>query len=338
MKLLIIGGSGFLGRYLVDAALKHGHNVTVFNRGRNNNVLGHEVEKLIGDRKDNLEVLKGRQWDAVIDTCGMTPWEVKLSVSLLADNVEHYTFISSMSVYSKLDKLGIDENTEVSTLSEEEMQELKSDSTGKAIYKYYGAAKYLCEQEAESAMPGRVLNVRPGLLVGAHDRSDRFTYWVRRIAMGGEVLCPGNPEAPVQFIDAADIAEWIIGECEKRVVGVFNATGPMDPLTMGNLLENIRETSNSNAVLKWVSEEFLFNNNVQYWSEMPLWIPDRINSPGFLCSNINRALKEGLRFKPLSETVQSILHWDNTRDKTIKMNAGITPERERELLKLWGNS
>lgn len=335
MKLLILGGTGFLGHYLVDAALKHGHSVTVFNRGRNNNVIGSEVEKLVGDRKDNLNPLKGRQWDAAIDTCGLAPWDVKLSANMLADNVEHYTCISSISVYSKLDKPGIDENTKVCTLSEEEMDEMKSDPTGNALYKYYGAAKYLCEQEAERAMPGRILNIRPGLLVGAYDRTDRFTYWVRRVAAGGEVLCPGKPDAPVQFIDAADIAEWIIKACEKRVVGVFNATGPKDPLTMGCLIENIREISKSNAVLKWVSEEFLLNNNVQYWSDMPLWIPERINSPGFLCADINKALNKGLKFRPLSQTIQSILDWDRTRDKSIKLNAGITQERERELLNLW---
>lgn len=338
MKLLIIGGTGFLGRYLVDSALKHGHSVTVFNRGRNNNVVGPEVEKLVGDRKNNLDLLKGRQWDAAIDTCGMAPWDVKMSANILADNIEHYTFISSISVYSKLDKPGVDENTEVSTLSEKEMEEMKSDSTGNTLYKYYGAAKYLCEEEAEGAMPGRVLNVRPGLLVGAHDRTDRFTYWIRRIAMGGEVMCPGNPEAPVQFIDTADIAEWIIRACEKRVVGVFNATGPKDTLTMGCLLENIKKVSKSDAVLKWVSEEFLFDNNVKYWSDMPLWIPDRINSPGFLGADINKALNEGLEFRPLSQTIQSTLDWDRTRDKSIKLNAGITLEREEELLKLWSNS
>lgn len=338
LKLLIIGGTGFLGRCLVDSALKHGHSVTVFNRGRNNNVVGPEVEKLAGDRKDNLDLLKGRQWDVAIDTCGLAPWDVKMSANILANSVEHYTFISSISVYSKLDKPGIDENTEVCAISDEEMDEMKSDHTGDALYKYYGAAKYLCEQEAERAMPGRVLNVRPGLLVGAYDRSDRFTYWVRRVAMGGEVLCPGNPEAPVQFIDTRDIAEWIIRSCEKRVVGVFNATGPKDSLTMGCLLENIKESSNSNAVLKWVSEEFLFNNSVQYWSDMPLWIPEGINSPGFLSANIKKALNEGLEFRPLSQTIQSILDWDKTRDKSIKLNAGITMERERELLNLWSNS
>ncbi|MDF2675070.1 MAG: hypothetical protein K0R09_3339 [Clostridiales bacterium] len=338
LKLLIIGGTGFLGHCLVDAALRHGHSVTVFNRGRNNNVVGPDVEKLLGDRKSNLEALKGRQWDVAIDTCGMAPWDVKMSGSMLANSVEHYTFISSISVYSKLDKPLMDENTEVCTLSEEEMDEMKSDTTGQALYKYYGAAKYLCEQEAERAMPGRVLNVRPGLLVGAYDKSDRFTYWVRRIAMGGEVMCPGNPDAPVQFIDTRDIAEWIIRACEKRVVGVFNATGPKEALTMGSLLEKIRETSKINSALKWVSEEFLLNNNVQYWSDMPLWIPDGINSPGFLSADINKALNEGLEFRPLSQTIQSILDWDETRDKSIKLNAGITLDRERELLNLWSNS
>lgn len=338
MKLLIIGGTGFLGRYLVDAALKHGHCVTVFNRGRNNDILGSEVEKLVGDRKEDLEALKGRQWDGAIDTCGLAPWEVKKSAEMLASSVEHYTFISSISVYSKLDEPGIDENTEVSVLSEEEIEEMKTDSTGEALYKYYGAAKYLCEQEAERAMPGRVLNVRPGLLVGAYDRSDRFTYWVRRIAMGGEVLCPGNPDAPVQFIDTSDIAEWIIRSCEKGVVGVFNATGPKYPLTLGVLLENIKETSKSNAVLKWVSEDFLSNNSVQYWSDMPLWVPEGINSPGFLSADIKKALNEGLEFRSLSQTIQSILDWDDTRDKSVKLKAGITQDRERELLSLWSNT
>ena len=189
MNLLILGGTVFLGRHLVEAALARGHAVTLFNRGQHNPDLFPEVERLRGDRDGDLQALEGRRWDAVVDTCGYVPRVVRASAEMLAPNVDHYTFISSISVYADTSKPGIDEQAPVGTLDDPTTEEVTGES--------YGPLKALCEQAAEAAMPGRVLNIRPGLIVGPHDPTDRFTYWVRRVAEGGEVLAPGNPHAPV---------------------------------------------------------------------------------------------------------------------------------------------
>lgn len=337
MRVLVLGGTKFLGRYIVDSALKHGHKVTVFNRGLSNKEVKSGVEYLIGDRKDNLEALKGRTWDAAIDTCAYLPWHVQKSVELLPDSVEHYTLISTMSVYSNLEKEITDENTAVEIMTEEQIEEVKNDATGEAMGKYYGGLKYLCELEAEKAMPGRVMIVRPGLIVGAFDPSDRFTYWVRRVSQGGEILCPGRQDAKVQFIDAADLAEWIVKLSEDKAIGILNATGPKNVITMGEFLESCKRVSKSDAEFTWVDEEFLFENNVKFWSDMPVWIPDRINSPGFFGVDITRALQKSLDFRPLEETLEATLSWDNTRIKETKLKAGIMLEKEKELLKLWHN-
>ncbi len=240
MKLLVLGGTVFLGRHIVAEALAHGHEVTLFNRGQHNPDLFPEVEKLRGNRNGNLETLRGRRWDAVIDTCGYIPRLVRASAELLAQSVEHYTFISSISVYADFSAPGLNENAPVGKLQDEAIEEITGET--------YGPLKALCEQAMENAMPGRALIIRPGLIVGPHDPTDRFTYWPYRVAQGGEVLAPGHPDRPVQIIDVRDLAKWIMRMVEAGKTGTYNATGPDYTLTIGHLLETCRSVNCTKAI------------------------------------------------------------------------------------------
>ena len=336
MKILILGGTVFLGTHLIDAALARGHEVTIFNRGRHNPDLHTEVEKLRGDRGRDVEALRGRRWDAVIDTCGYVPGVVRKSAELLADAVEHYTFVSSCSVYGSFDLAGTDENSTVSVITPEQVEEAEKIDTGErptalTYGEMYGALKALCERAAEEAMPGRVLSVRAGLIVGPHDYSGRFTYWVQRVAQGGEVLAPGRPQRRVRVIDARDLAQWIIRMAEARQAGIYNATGAEDGLTMGRLLEECKTASGSDATFTWASEEFLLEQQVRPWGEMPLWIPEDYN--GIFLVNNDQAIASGLTFRPLSDTIKDTLAWNATRPTDTEWRAGLNPARERELLK-----
>jgi 2'-hydroxyisoflavone reductase len=246
MKLLILGGTVFLGRHLTEAALAAGHDVTLFNRGQHNANLYPDLEKLRGDRDGGLDVLKGRTWDAVVDTCGYIPRLVRDSASLLSDAVDHYTFISTLSVYDDFRVRGLREEAAVGTLDDETVEAVTGGSKGT-----YGPLKALCEQAAEAAMPGRVLCARPGLMVGPYDPTDRFTYWPVRVARGGQVLVPPTPQAPVQFIDARDLATWVMRMAEHNKTGVYNATGPAERLTFEgivNLLGSISSPGNRGCI------------------------------------------------------------------------------------------
>ena len=328
MKLLILGGTVFLGRHLVEAALARGHAVTLFNRGQHNPELYPEVEKLRGDRNGDLEALRGRHWDAVIDTSGYVPRVVQASAELLADAVDHYTFISSISVYADFSVPNLDESAPVGTLADPTVEEV----TGAT----YGPLKALCEQAAEAALPGRALNLRPGLIVGPHDPTDRFTYWPVRVARGGDVLAPGRPDRQVQIVDARDLAEWNVRMAESRQTGVYNATGPDYVLTMGRLLEECKAVSGSDARFVWVDGQFLLDAGVTPWTEMPLWIPQREDATGSLLAvNCSKAFAAGLTFRPLAGTVRGTLAWDATRPAGVERRAGLRPEREQELLDTW---
>src|ERR687894_570054 len=265
MDLLILGGTGFLGRHLVEAALGDGHRPTLFNRGLSEPGLFPEVEKLKGDREGNLSALLGRRWDAVIDTCGYVPRVVRASAGLLADAVEHYTFVSSISVYSDAIASGADEEAPVRGLPDPTVEEVTGET--------YGGLKTLCEQAAEEMLPDRVLNVRPGLISGPHDPTDRFTYWPRRVAAGGEILAPDHEERGVQYIDVRDLASWMVRMSEERRTGTYNATGPDYELRMGRLLEECEAASGAGAELVWVSEGFLEEKGVEPFTELPLWLP-----------------------------------------------------------------
>ncbi len=335
MKLLLIGGSIFLGRHLIDAALASGHQVTLFNRGQHNPDLYPEVEKLRGDRWGDLAILGGRHWDAVIDTCGYLPRIVRRSSELLADAAAHYTFISSISVYSNFDLAGTDENAPVKTITAGQLKEAEEIDPGERATaitygKLYGALKALCELAAEEAMPGRVLNIRPGVIVGPHDNSDRFTYWVHRVAQGGEVLAPGHPDRRVRIIDVRDLAEWIVRLVETKQAGIYNATGAEDELTMERLLKECQTVCGSDARFIWASDKFLLEEKVGAWSELPLWIPEAYN--GIFVVNNDKAIAAGLTFRPLANTISDTLKWDAGRFPGVERHAGLKEERERQLL------
>ena len=325
MQILILGGTRFLGRHLVEAALKKGHELTLFNRGQSNPDLFPQLERLQGDRDGALSVLEGRRWDAVIDTCGYLPRLVRASAELLADQVEQYTFISTISVYADESIHGMDEESPVGKLEDESVEEVNNDT--------YGPLKVLCEQAVETAMPGRVLTVRCGLIVGPHDQSDRFTYWPVRVAQGGEVVAPAHPGKPIQWIDVRDLSEWIIRMVEARATAIYNACGPRETLTMGHFLAECKAVSESDAHFTWLSEEFLLANDVVPFSDMPLW--ERQGEDGLTTINASKAINAGLTFRPLAETIRDTLAWHRTRPKDTTLKEGISREREQALLQKW---
>jgi 2'-hydroxyisoflavone reductase len=339
MKILIIGGTKFLGRHLVRAAQAKDHEVTLFNRGKFTRETFAGVEQIRGDRNQDLDKLKNHQWDAVIDTCGYLPQTVAASAQFLWDSVGQYVFISSISAYRDFRRVNFDETAPLARLTAEQKRKVaqidpRNELTGIVLGEMYGALKALCEAEAESAMPGRVLNVRSGLIVGEHDWTDRFTYWVMRGAQGGKILAPADPHNFIQFIDARDLSEWVVKMIAGRETGTFNVTGRPFELTFGTFLQQVKDVTESDADYIWASEEFLKNESVAPWSEMPLYLPGSEKGwRGFLSANIDRALAKGLTFRPLSETIRDTRDWRKTVKRKLK--AGITRKRESELLRKW---
>lgn len=345
MKLLVIGGTKFLGRYVIETALGRGHEVTMFNRGVRDPELFPEIERLRGDRNRDLTALEGRSWDAVVDTCGYTPSTVFRSASLLADAAGHYTFVSTLSVYEDYAE-PVFETRPVKTITEEGLREAEASEPSadgipaQAYGEAYGPLKALCEEAAERAMPGRVMNVRAGMIVGPHDYSDRFTYWVRRMARGGETIAPARPDKRVQLVDVRDIAEWIVSASESRVTGTFNATGPDYELTFEGMLEACARAGEADARVTWADDEFLLKENVGPWVELPFWLPDVPDTPEdeganayFFHVNCDKALAAGLSFRPLVETARDTLAWDRTRPQDAPLRAGLTPDREEDLFR-----
>ncbi|HEY6003722.1 MAG TPA: NAD-dependent epimerase/dehydratase family protein [Anaeromyxobacter sp.] len=325
-RILILGGTAFLGPALVEAARSRGHAVTLFNRGKTRPELFPDVEKLRGDRDGKLDALRGRSWDAVVDTSGYVPRIVKMSAELLAPKVGRYLFVSSISVYPEDVKAGADESTAV--------QELE-DPTTEDVRKSYGALKAACERAAEAAMPGRVAIVRPGLIVGPEDPTDRFTYWPVRLDRGGDVLSPGDGSDPVQVIDVRDLAAWMIALAERGARGTFNATGPAGRLPMREMLERSRDAIRSKASLVWVPASFLAERHVSPWSDLPAWIP--AGKSGFASLSNARAVAGGLRFRPVGETAKDTLAWWKAQppERRAKPRAGLSEAREREVLAAW---
>jgi 2'-hydroxyisoflavone reductase len=299
--------------------------VTLFNRRQTNAALFPDLEKIRGDRDGDLDALHGRTWDAVVDPSARIPRWIRSSTELLADVVDHYTFISSASVYADTSSPDYNESSPVHVLHDETVEEIVDAET-------YGGLKVLCERTAEEAMPKRVLSVRAGLIVGPYDPTGRFTYWVKRIAKGGDVLVPEPRDQRVQLVHARDLAEWTLDMAARREAGVFNATGPAEPLTMEELLVECIAVTESDARLVWVEEDFLLERGVEPWSDLPLWLaPGR--HPGdanFLTMDVSRALAAGLRFRALRETILGTLSGAETTD-----DAGLTFEREAELLEAW---
>ncbi len=336
LKILVLGGTAFLGPSVIHEARARGHEITLFNRGRTNADLFPDLERLVGDRDGQLDALRGRRWDVCLDNSGYIPHMVRDSAELLAPNIGQYVFISSISVYADFSKRGLNEKSPVAVISDEQVAAAKTqrDVTGEN----YGALKALCEKAAQKACPGRACIIRPGLIVGPMDRTDRFTYWPVRVSRGGEVLAPGAPDTPTQVIDVRDLADFVVRCLEERTNGVFNATSPAGELTMGELLETCRRVSGSDATFTWADAAWLEKNGVAAWSDMPVWVPLEGSEAGHPFIDVSRAVKAGLRFRPISETVRGTLDWWATvpqerRDAPLK--AGITAEREKELLAAW---
>jgi 2'-hydroxyisoflavone reductase len=331
MHILIIGGTVFLGRHLVEAALARGHTLTLFNRGKRNPDLFPEVEKLRGDREkpEELAILNERRFDAVIDTCGYVPRVVRSSAELLASRTEHYTFISSISVYASYSKVGLTEADPVGTLADPTVEEITGET--------YGPLKALCEQAAEAALPGRTLNIRPGLIVGPHDPTDRFTYWPMRVARGGQLLAPEHPGYLIQVIDVRDLAAWTISQIEQGATGIYNATGPDYTLTIGDLIETCVAVSGSDAQPRWASAAFLAEQGIAPWSEMPLWVPEGPDSAGFSTVDCSKAIATGLGFRPIAETVRDTLAWAQSRPADHQWRAGLSAEKEQQALAMLQN-
>lgn len=329
MRILVLGGTLFVGRHLVEAALQRGHQVTLFNRGRTGPGLYPEAESLRGDRDGDLSALEGRTWDAVLDPSGYVPRVVRRTAEALAGRVGHYGFVSTMSVYAGFGA-GAAEDAELAVLEDPASENVQRD---------YGALKAACERVLEEMFPGRVLQGRAGLIVGPHDRIYRFPYWLERIAAGGVVLAPGSPEAPLQIIDARDLADWMVAQAEAGTAGVFNLTGPEAPLRFGGVLEAIRDVQGSDARFVWVDDAFLHEQGIQPVDGASLWLP--LESWDFCRRSVDGALRAGLVFRPLRDTI--LQTWQALRRDGytsagkvgVQLKSGLPAEREQELLALW---
>ncbi|MEY2560015.1 MAG: hypothetical protein QOG51_430 [Verrucomicrobiota bacterium] len=337
LRILILGGTGFTGPFQIRYALERGHKVTVFNRGKTHpGETPKEVEQLIGDRNGQLDALKNRQWDVVIDNPTMLPAWVRDAAQILKGNVERYVFISTISVFADTSKAGIEESAPLAKYTGADPYKETRDTVIASKFALYGPLKALSEQEAEKWFPKQTLVIRPGLIVGPRDETDRFSYWPVRIDRGGEVLAPGNPTDPVQFIDGRDLAEWVIRMVEGRETGVYNATGPAQPLGVGAMLEGIKTANKSNANFTWVNADFLEAQKVAPWSDMPVWVPPRGEEGGMGRISIKWALGKGLTFRPLAETARDTLAWFKAQPaERQKLKAGLSPEREAEVLAAW---
>jgi 2'-hydroxyisoflavone reductase len=322
MKILVIGGTRFLGRTFAETALNQRHELTLFNRGQTNPELFPEVEKLRGDRDGDLASLRERKWDVVVDTCGYVPRIVRKSADLLCESVEQYIFISTISVYADFSEPGIDENSPLAKMKDESIEEVTGET--------YGPLKVLCEDVVEKTYPKRSTILRCGLIVGPYDPTDRFTYWPVRIQRGGEVLVPSPPHMPVQFIDATDVAHFILRLTKNRISGIFNTTGPAQKLTMEDFLDTCNSVTGSKASLTWVSEEFITSNDVGH---VPMWAPK--DWRGIFEANCSKAISAGLKFKPIKETVHDTLAWHTTRSSDYEMKAGLKSEEEKKVLRKW---
>ena len=331
--ILILGGTGFLGPHIVRAALARGHRVTLFNRGRTNPQLFPELEKLVGDRDpeqgEGLSALEGRSFDAVVDTSGYYPRHVRASAGLLAPRVGHYLFVSSISVYPSFEKKGITEDEPIPLWEGEVVERFRNET--------YGPYKYLCEQAASEAMEGRCTHVRPGLIVGPGDPTPRFSYWPLRVRRGGEILAPGRPTDPVQYIDARDLAAWMVSALEQRLQGTYNLVGPDAPATLADLLHGCKAVTGGDASFTWVDAGFLAGHELRAWAHLPVWADPEGAMGGLNQVSNARARATGFRSRPLAETVAGVLDWYDTlpQERQGRLRFPLKPEREAEVLSAW---
>ena len=340
LDLLILGGTGFTGPFQVRYALARGHRVTIFNRGNNDIDWPGPVEELVGDRNEsNLSALEGRKWDVCIDNPTTLPFWVRDAGQVLQGNVEHYVFTSTLSVYASNAESGADESAATLEYTGEDamaetMETLRADGS------LYGPLKAESEREVMRWFPDNHTIVRPTLIVGPGDRTDRFTYWPLRMARGGQVLAPGDGSDPVQIIDARDLAEWTVRQAEARSVGAYNAAGPDYPLTFEAMLHGIRAVTGVAAELNWAPAEFLAEQGVSPWSDMPVWIPHEGEYAGFSSRSNAKAIAAGLTFRPFADTVSVTLDWfrEQPDERRAEIRSDISAEREAELLAALGRA
>lgn len=327
LRVLILGGTGFIGPHFVDVLHAAGHKLTLLNRGRRSAQLPGEIESLVGDRNGQMDAIKNRDWDVVIDNSGYTLKQVKLSTDILRERVQHYIFVSSISAYANLTPPGIDEDYQLATLDDPSVEEI-TDTT-------YGGLKAVCEQTVEQAFGRRCAIIRPTYIVGPGDPTDRFTYWPVRAAQGGEMLAPGEPSDPIQFIDVRDLAEFMRGCVERQVSGRYNACNPPGAVTMGELLDMSKQLSGAKTRFTWAPAEFLEKHDALASGEVPIWSPPTGEFAGAALVSSARAVAQGLRFRSLETTVRDTLDWHATRPAAQrgKLRAGFTAAREAELLK-----
>lgn len=324
MRILIIGGTVFLGRALVDAALRRGHHVTLFNRGHSSPDAFPDIKTIQGDRDRDLDRLQGRRWDAVIDTCGYRPRQLLLSTTALRPAVDRYCFISTLSVYPVAGEPNRDETAAVLTLEDDSNEEVTAES--------YGPLKVGCEAAVLEAFPQSALIIRAGLIVGPYDPTHRFTYWVTRAAKGGDAIAP-PAQQPLQFIDARDLADFVLRGIERRTAGVFNVTGPAGRLTFGEFLPLAKGALASDVRFRHVSDAFLQGQGVDEFMGLPLWLNHEA-AESFMTFSIERALAAGLDFRPLAQTVRDTCDWARANPDAPKP-ADLPAELEATLLKAW---
>jgi 2'-hydroxyisoflavone reductase len=330
-RVLILGGTGFIGPHFVHALSEGGHKITLFNRGKRDPEAKQGVEQLLGDRNNDLKSLEGRDWDVVIDNSGYTPNQVKLSTDLLKDHARHYIFISSIAVYDDFQNPPIEESHKLAGIGDMPTDKLAGDN--------YGALKVLCEGVVEKAYGKRTNIIRPTYICGPGDFSDRFTYWPFRVAQGGEMIAPGTPDDPIQFIDVRDLADFVRICVEKNVAGKFNLTTPPRWATMGKLLDESKRVTGADTKFVWASPEFLTEHKAiepAMWAsgEIPIWAPPSGQSAGHGLVSSAAAVRKGLKYRPLEVTIRETLEWQKTRPaEKQKLRSGLSPEREAELLK-----
>lgn len=325
-RVLILGGTSFLGPALVEQCQAMNAEVTLFNRGKTNPHMFPELEKLRGDRNDDLSALQGRSFDWVLDTSGRVPRQVEASAGLLADQAERYMFVSSVSAYADLSVPGAEEGGPTIPMPEPYSEEMPT---------HYGALKAGCERAAEQAMPGRATVIRPGLIVGPGDPTDRFTYWPTRVARGGDVLAPNSPDDAAQFIDVRDLAGFMLHALAQERSGTFNVTGPTEPMTIGALLEACKTVTDSDANFHWMPTPSLAEHDVAPWMELTVWVPpDDAEFGGMSRVSISKAIAAGLTTRPVQETIADTLAWWETlpAERRAKPRAGLASLKEQAVL------
>jgi 2'-hydroxyisoflavone reductase len=335
MRILIFGGTGFIGPHQVREAVDRGHRVTVFNRGSRAATLPPAIEHLQGDREGDLSALRSRNWDVAIDNPVMLPAWVRTIGKLLQESIGHYIFISTVSVYADLSRIGLAEGDPTLTCQGADPFAETLESFRANTATLYGPLKAVAEREAGRWFPGRTTIVRPGLIAGPGDPTDRFTYWPVRVARGGEVLAPGTPADPVQVIDVRDLAGWTIAIAEHNATGIYNVTGRSMPI--GEMLDAMRPLARQPVSFTFAGADFLLAHGVQPWSGMPAWLPPRGETAGIGRVNIERALETGLTLRSIGDTARDTLAWFESlpADRRAKLRAGLSPEREAQLLRAW---